>query len=150
MYHHYFKKAGLLFLLALVWNISGASAQSVLDIINDNPNTSAIAAAVEETGLTSELSNAGPYTLFVPSNNAFNKLSKNERTNSDLLLNHIITGTATKRSLKFMSQITSLSGITIEIVKENNNRLSVQNCPLVESNIRADNGVVHIIGGVIK
>src|SRR5699024_1278288 len=139
--------------VCVVLFVSGAlnaKAQTVLDVINDDPRISDFATAIKETGLESQLSSGGPYTVFVPSNKAFRKLSGNERSNKELLRNHIITGSASKRSLKYMNNITSLSGITIEVVKSNNNSLTVQSYPLVESNIRADNGVVHIIGGVIK
>lgn len=140
---------GTLFLL-FFFGLSSMNAQSVLEIIKSNPQTSEFSAAVEQAGIDSRLSDDGPYTLFVPSNKAFGKLSPNERANSELLLNHVITGTATKRSLKYMSKMTCLSGITIEVVRMDDDNLSIQNYPLVESNIRADNGVVHIISGVIQ
>ena len=146
----YRKVFGLIFIVTFLFGFGTSKAQSVLDILKQNSQTSAFASAVERAGIDSRLSSDGPYTLFVPSNKAFNKLSKSERTNSELLLNHIITGTATKRSLQYMSKITGLSGITIEIVKVDNNSLEVQNYPLVENNIRADNGVIHIINGVIQ
>ena len=140
----------LLFVGVFLYGLNTSKAQSVLEVLKQDSRTSAFASAVEQAGIDSRLSNDGPYTLFVPSNKAFNKLSKNERSSSELLLNHIITGTATKRSLQYMSKITGLSGITIEIVKINNNSLEIQNYSLVESNIRADNGVIHIINGVIQ
>lgn len=131
-------------------NIGETYAQTVLEVLKNNAQTSAFSAALDNTGLTERLSQDGPYTLFVPANKAFNKLSADEKSDSNLLLNHIITGTATERSLKHISNMTCLSGITIEVVEMDDNSISVQDYPLIKSNIRADNGIVHIIGGVIK
>ncbi|MCW9706204.1 fasciclin domain-containing protein [Fodinibius salsisoli] len=140
----------IIFSLSLLSITTNLQAQTVLEVLKTNDQTSAFAEAIEKTGLTDRLSQDGPYTLFVPANKAFNKLSVDEQNNSSLLLNHIITGKATKRSLKHISNMTCLSGITIEVVEMNNNSLSVQNYPLISSNIRADNGIIHIIGGVIQ
>lgn len=148
----YKKSLGFLFVCLILsnTNIDTIQAQSVLDVLKNNSQTSAFAAAIDEAGLAERLSQDGPYTLFVPSNKAFDNLTSDEKNNSNLLLNHIITGTATERSLKHISNMTCLSGITIEVVEMDNNSISVQDYPLIKSNIRADNGIVHIIGGVIK
>lgn len=148
----YRKILGAVFLCLLLShiNIGTIQAQSVLEVLESNGQTSAFAKAIDDAGLTERLSQDGPYTLFVPANKTFNNLTADEKTDSNLLLNHIITGTATERSLKHISNMTCLSGITIEVVEMDNNSISVQDYPLIKSNIRADNGIIHIIGGVIK
>jgi uncharacterized surface protein with fasciclin (FAS1) repeats len=146
-----YKVLGLLVLGILIIGIQSISAQSVFETLESNGQTSDFAAALENAGLDDRLSGSNEsFTVFAPSNSAFAKVDDKIKTNSDFLLNHIITGAATKRSLQHMSQVTCLSGITIEIVKMNNGSLSVQNYPLEQSNIRAGNGVIHIINGVIQ
>ena len=144
------KSMAMVLFLGLLGGLNSSHAQTVLDVIKNNSQTSDFASALENAGLNDRLSQDGAYTVFAPSNSAFSKLSASEKQNRNLLLNHLITGTATKRSLQYMSKITSLSGITIEVVRMDDSNLSIQNYPLVKSNIRADNGVVHIIGGVIQ
>jgi uncharacterized surface protein with fasciclin (FAS1) repeats len=146
----YNKLLGAVFMSLFLLNVNNVQAQTVLEVLKNNGQTSAFAAAIEKAGLTDRLSQDGPYTLFVPENNVFNQLSSNDKGDSNLLLNHVITGKATKRSLKHISNMTCLSGITIEVVEMNNNSVSVQDYPLIRSNIRADNGIIHIIGGVIQ
>lgn len=146
-----YKISGFLVFGILFIGIQNITAQSVFETLKSNGQTSEFAAALENAGLDDRLSgNSGSFTVFAPSNSAFSKVDDKVKTDSDFLLNHIITGTATKRSLQHMSQVTCLSGITIEIVKMNNGSLSVQNYPLEQSNIRAGNGVIHIINGVIQ
>jgi|SRR5699024_602820 len=137
------------FVLIFALNFASASGQNVLQKIQNEPQLSAFAAALTNAGLKAKLTSGGPFTVFAPSNNAFNSLAPNKKSKKGLLLNHIITGNATKRSLKYMDHIISLSGNSIDI-KKNNSTLTVQNHSLVKSNIDADNGVIHIIDGVIN
>ncbi|SMO68989.1 fasciclin domain-containing protein [Fodinibius sediminis] len=142
--------SALLLLLAMGF-FSAAHGQSVLEVLKSNGQTSDFAAAIERAGLDDRLDrNKGSFTVFAPSNSAFNRISASEQNNSQLLLNHIITGKATKRSLQYMSKITCLSGLTVEVAQLNNSGLSIENYPLMESNIQADNGVIHVIDGVIQ
>ncbi|HLR33178.1 MAG TPA: fasciclin domain-containing protein [Fodinibius sp.] len=141
-------EAALFFLVA--GSFMMADAQTVLEALKNNGRTTEFAAAIERAGLENRFdTRSGSYTVFAPSNTAFNKMNSNEKNNSRLLLNHIITGTATKRSLQYMSKMTCLSGLTVE-VSQDDNTLSVQDYPLLESNIQADNGVIHVIDGVIQ
>lgn len=142
---------GTVALFLLIGSFTTTDAQTVLEVLKSNDQTSEFAAAVEQAGLNDRFDqDDGSFTVFAPSNKAFGNISGSDKKSSQLLLNHIITGTATKRSLQHMSKITCLSGLTVEVGQMDDNSLSVHNYPLVESNIQADNGVVHIIDGVIN
>lgn len=142
---------GAILILLFMGNFTLADAQTVMEALKDNRQTSQFAAAIERAGLDDRFEqNHASFTVFAPSNSAFNRLSASEKSSSQLLLNHIITGTATKRSLQYMSNITCLSGLTVEVAQMEDNSLAIQNYSLTASNIRADNGVIHIIDGVIK
>lgn len=123
--------------------------QNVVEKLKNHENTSHFAQALEDANLGDRLTQDGPFTLFAPSNRYFDELSNGQKSDSNLLLNHIFMGMATKRSLKVMSDITCLSGRTIT-VHENGGKLSVDSFVIVNSNIKADNGIIHIIDGVIK
>lgn len=129
---------------------TAAEAQTVIQKLQSNRQTSHFARALTESDLDAKLNDNGPYTLFAPSNSAFDKLSSAQQTNNNLLLNHVFTGMATERSLKAMSEVTCLSGLTISIKTDSRNQLSVNKVRVVSSNIRASNGVIHIIEGVIQ
>jgi uncharacterized surface protein with fasciclin (FAS1) repeats len=57
---------------------------------------------------------------------------------------------ATKRNLKAMSNITSLSGHKFVVESDKNQQLTVASYQILNSNIKADNGVIHMIDGVIQ
>lgn len=137
-------------LLSFVWSINAVNGQTVVQQLKSNSQTAHFAKALEDANLHQKLKQSGPFTLLVPSNEAFKKLSESQKMNSNLLLNHIFTGMATKRSLKAMSKVTCLSGRTITIDSINEQELSIDSYKVLTFNIRADNGVIHIIDGVIK
>ncbi len=136
----------LCFLLAS----SNIQAQTVIEKLKSNNQTTQFVEALENSDLADRLKQSGPFTLFVPSNNSFQNLSSGQKSDSNFLLNHILTGMATERSLRAMSDITSLSGKKISIQNQNGENLSIENIQIISSNIKADNGIIHIIDGVIE
>ena len=136
----------LSFLVAL----SDVQAQSILEKLQSNTQTTQFAQALERTGVDGRLNGSGPFTVFAPTNSAFEELSIGQKSDANLLLNHILTGMATERSLRAMSDITCLSGQTISIQNKNGKNLAIESNRIRVSNIRASNGVIHIIDGVIE
>lgn len=125
-------------------------AQTVMQKLKSNSQTTEFAKALEKANIDDRLDQKGPFTLFAPSNKAFTELSSVESKNSNLLLNHIFTGMATERSLKAMSDVTCLSGRNLKIEHSSNNGLLINSVRIISPNIKADNGVIHIIEDVIK
>lgn len=130
--------------------VESSFGQNVVDKLKTHTQTNNFAEAIENSSLNSKLRSSGPFTLFVPSNEAFAQLTFNQKSSTNLLLNHVFTGFATERSLKVMSEVTCLSGQTVTLNVNSNQSLSVNTFSILESNIKADNGVIHIIDGVIK
>lgn len=129
---------------------SNIQAQSIIEKLKSNSQTTQFAQALENSGVADRFNQSGPFTLFVPSNNAFSNLGSGQQTDSNVLLNHILTGMASERSLRAMSDITSLSGKTIAIQNKDGEKLSIANNQIIRSNIKASNGIIHIIDGVIE
>ncbi|TYP95229.1 Uncaracterized surface protein containing fasciclin (FAS1) repeats [Fodinibius salinus] len=140
----------LLFCTAFLCSVHTGNAQTVVEKMKSQKQLSHFVQAVEGTELDERLNKKGPFTLFAPSNKAFDALSGSEQYRSQLLLNHVFTGMATERSLKAMDNVTFLSGKTVSIAEQKNEQLSVGSYTLVKTNIMADNGVIHIISGVLQ
>ncbi len=139
----------LLLCVALFWVVNTGYGQNVVDKLKLNKQANHFGQALEDANLDKKLSESGPFTLFAPSNEAFDALSSGQKSNTKLILNHVFTGMATERSLKVMSDVTCLSGRTITIT-EQNGQLTVDSMTILSSNIKAENGVIHIIDGVIE
>jgi uncharacterized surface protein with fasciclin (FAS1) repeats len=136
--------------VGLTFTVISVQAQTVMQKLKANNQTTEFARALEDADIDNRINQKGPFTLFAPSNDAFNNLSSIERGNNELLLNHIFTGMATERSLKAMSNVTCLSGRNLTLQEDNEQGLTINSIRIVTSNIKAENGVIHIIDGVIK
>lgn len=137
-------------IVAFLLLVTTAKAQTVMQQLNNHEQTSYFATALEDADLQEKLNSEGPFTLFAPSNEMFNELSDVQKVGRNLLLNHIFVGMATKRSLEAMSEVTCLSGKNLTISSNEAKKLSINSIKVLTPNIRANNGVIHIIDGVIK
>ncbi|HEX6982277.1 MAG TPA: fasciclin domain-containing protein [Balneolaceae bacterium] len=142
-------KVGALLVICSLWTFDFSQAQTVMDVLQNNSQTTEFAEALQQANLDERLNNSGPFTVFAPTNQAFSNLPDWQRTDENILLNHIFTGMATARSLRVMSNVTLLGGKTVTINGSRDN-LSIASQPVIENNIRANNGVIHIIDGVIR
>ena len=119
--------------------------------------------AVESAGLVNTLKGDGPFTVFVPSNEAFDRLPSGEfqelikPENKDklkqLLLHHVIPGRVRMADLKKHMEVKSVGGPPLEVayhfitgvkVGTAKHMAHVQN-----SDIDATNGLIHVINAVI-
>ena len=131
---------------------------SITQVVDDSETLQMLHDALRETGLGETLSSGGPYTLFAPSDQAFESLDplaeKNVPAGMDvaelkaILLHHVIEGSYSDAELANMQEITTLNGdkLTIENI---NNSLTINGASIVFGNREADNGYVHIIDSVL-
>ena len=131
---------------------------SITQVVDDSETLQMLRDALRETGLGETLSSGGPYTLFAPSDQAFESLDplaeKNVPAGMDvaelkpILLHHVIEGSYSDAELANMQEITTLNGdkLTIENI---NNSLTINGASIVFGNREADNGYVHIIDSVL-
>lgn len=130
-----------------------ANSQKIMTVIKNHSNLSSFAAALEANGIDEELSGNGPFTIFAPINESFDRETSGKNITSssirNLLLNHIMTGYATERNMKVMARATSMGGVTL-VLKPGENPVKINNAEVLKMNIRAQNGVLHIIKGILK
>jgi uncharacterized surface protein with fasciclin (FAS1) repeats len=114
-------------------------------------------AAVEAAGLTQTLESAGPYTVFAPTNDAFaalpqgtlDELLANPTELANILLYHVVSGDYNTMSLGDYSGAFSVQGCSITFTPCDGHGLQIDQAMLVGDEIRADNGVIHPINGVL-
>ena len=111
--------------------------------------------ALSIAGLTDTLSSDEPYTVFMPTNNAFEAmpgtqeedLFNNEERLREVLLNHIVKGRYSAANLSDGDQLTTLGGTTLNIEAEDGKYVS--GAGIIEGDLYAENGVIHVMNGVI-
>ena len=136
-----------------------AKPGTIVDIAASNKDFSTLVAAVKAAGLVGTLSSAGPFTVFAPTNAAFEKLPagtvetllkpENKDMLTSILTYHVIAGKALKadKVVKRTSIKTAQGGIIRIVVKDG--KVMVNNAQVVATDIVASNGVIHVIDAVL-
>jgi transforming growth factor-beta-induced protein len=145
-----FLMAVIAFSFATVANADARGRQSIFDIVADNPDLSILAELVVANGLDGALSSEGQFTLFAPNNNAFGALTDAPDDITTVLLNHVVDD----RLSSFRIALTAaLGGTEMSLGGQKlvfgRHPLTVNNIVIIHKNIRASNGIVHIIEEVI-
>ena len=135
-----------------------ASMKNIVKVAVNSPDHSTLVKALKEAELVDVLANPGPFTVFAPTNAAFEKLPKGTldelmKTEKKADLQNILQYHVTTSSLKadFFKD-----GQTIGMVNGDNVTISIKDGKVVLNNsativgsVQASNGMVHIIDGVL-
>jgi uncharacterized surface protein with fasciclin (FAS1) repeats len=140
-------------MLALV--TGAASAADLTDTATRSLNLKTFSDAIKTAGLGQALKSAGPYTVFAPNDEAFNKLppgswdalTKDRVRLAALLAHHVIPGKVLITEIK-PGKVKTMQNDFITL-KSDNGKVTVDHANVVESDLAADNGVIHIVDSVL-
>ena len=147
-------------------NMQPAEQQANRDIVvvaSETESLSTLVTAVKAANLVETLQGAGPFTVFAPTNDAFAALPagtldtllkpENQDQLKSILTYHVVPGTVLAGDLTDGQVITTVQGGTLTVkiadgmvylVDATGNQVKVE-----KADVNADNGVVHVIGGVL-
>jgi uncharacterized surface protein with fasciclin (FAS1) repeats len=142
--------AVLLLLLA-----HAAGAADLAEKSESATNLRTFAAALKASGLHDSLKSGGPYTVFAPDDSAFSKLppgtwdalSKDKAKLASVIGHHIVPGRMLVTEVK-PGKANTLQGDPLTL-KSDNGKVTVDQANVIESDVAADNGVIHIIDTVV-
>ncbi|MCX6352124.1 MAG: fasciclin domain-containing protein [Bacteroidetes bacterium] len=133
------------------------SKNIVENALNSKDHTTLVA-AVKAAGLVETLASAGPFTVFAPTNAAFNKLPKGTVEGllkpeakgklTSVLTYHVVAGRYTSKDLKNGMKLKTVQGEEITITKKGNQWI-VNNAKIQIGDIMDSNGVTYVIDTVI-
>jgi uncharacterized surface protein with fasciclin (FAS1) repeats len=115
-----------------------------------------LAMLLKRAGLVRTLQQAGPYTVFAPTDAAFEKVPKstlkaslNDRAKlRAVLLYHVVGGKVTATKVVKLSSARTVSGMTIRIRVAGSN-VFVNSSKVTKADLMASNGVIHVINRVL-
>jgi uncharacterized surface protein with fasciclin (FAS1) repeats len=121
------------------------------DLLDTDPRLSYLSMLLDEAGLTDAMRTSGPFTLFAPSDGAFEELSAdtNARLRSDpellsrLLGHHVANGLYLGGDLT-SKPITLVDDHVLDVEVKGSTSL-VEGIPIVDSDLRTGNGVVQVV-----
>lgn len=129
----------------------GRPSGSVLEVARAS-GARKFARAVEQTSLAARLADAGPYTIFAPSDRAMSSASlpADPAALLKLLSYHVVAGDFTGDFLRGVDiNYTTLAGSSLN-VDGTGTGLLVNGAGVVSADNVASNGVVHVIDQVLK
>jgi len=111
---------------------------------------------IVETGLEEKLREEGPFTIFAPTNEAFNELPEevmqglleNPDELRDVLRAHITSGTMLSEDLAAVDNISTFEG-TVFKIEHHEQGISVGGALIIAADVVATNGAIHAIDKVL-
>lgn len=134
------------------------SQKNVVQVAIGSKDHTTLVAAVKAAELVDVLSNAGPFTVFAPTNAAFDKLPAGTVDNllkpekkedlTDILQYHVSVGVFKADMLTDGEVIGQVNGGNITITKKDG-KLMVNGTATIIASIPASNGIIHVVDGVL-
>lgn len=154
---NHMKKFLLTLVLVMAVAIS-ASSQNIYQLVQSSPDHTTLAAAIDAANLQAALEGPGPFTLFAPTDAAFDALPEGlveallldpEEVLRDILLYHVVPGSNPTGSFTNGENLTSLlSGQQLTITIDGT-MFMVNGALMSPANIGASNGIIHSIDAVL-
>ena len=133
------------------------SKENIVEIASGMNNFTTLVAAVKSADLAETLSGEGPYTVFAPTNEAFEKLPEgtvddllkpeNKEKLQKILKFHVVPGKIMAADVKTMAAETAAMD-KVGVVVEEDGTVTYGGQKVIKTDIVASNGVIHWIDGV--
>lgn len=135
-------------------------SNTIVDVAVNAGMFNTLVAAVKAAGLAETLMSAGPFTVFAPTDEAFAKLPEGTVESlladpaklAEILKYHVVSGKVLSTDLASMhndgDMIPTVAGVDVMFHKDEAG-LRMQKANIIKADIEADNGVVHVIDGVL-
>jgi uncharacterized surface protein with fasciclin (FAS1) repeats len=140
---------------------SSAKKRTVVAIAATNPDFSTLTSAIKQAGLVKTLKAKGPFTVFAPTNEAFAKvpaadlqaLLADKTALTNVLTYHVLDSRVPSSALQPTQDVTAVNSapftITVADGKATISDGQGQTANIVKTDIKARNGVVHVIDTVL-
>ena len=154
-----FVKAKLAILAGMVVVCAGAAqAGDIVDTAVAAGSFKTLAAALQAAGLIDTLKGTGPFTVFAPTDEAFAKLPagtvqtllrpENKAKLVAVLTYHVVAGSVMAADVVKLTEAKTVNGQSVRI-SATGGRVMVDGARVLRTDIRAKNGVIHVIDSVI-
>ena len=131
---------------------------NITQVVNVDKNLTTLKKGVIAAGLNKKLSETGPFTIFAPSDKAFEKVDKESLENLlkpenkakliELLEHHVVEGKIDMKDLKEGQKLKDINGNELHVhVKEG--KISLDGSNIQGQDIQASNGVVYSLDTVM-
>jgi uncharacterized surface protein with fasciclin (FAS1) repeats len=137
--------------------VASSSAKTLVEIAVGSPDHTTLVAAVKAAGLAETLSGDGPFTIFAPTNAAFDKLPagtvesllkpENKTKLVAILTYHVVPAKVMAADVK-TGEAPTVNGKTLSI-KADGMGVMVNTAKVTATDLVGSNGVIHVVDTVI-
>jgi uncharacterized surface protein with fasciclin (FAS1) repeats len=130
--------------------------KNIIETLEDSGDLSVFLELVRIAGMEKMLRDQGPFTVFVPTNEAFSRVPKERmdeyRQDPDKLLlivsYHVVPGQLTSEDLRSIGAVRSSLGTDL-VFRSSDRGITVNSVPLVETDAFCTNGICHAIASAL-
>jgi uncharacterized surface protein with fasciclin (FAS1) repeats len=131
-------------------------APDIVAIAAGDERFSTLVTALTEAGLVETLQGEGPFTVFAPTNEAFDALPEGTVESlladipalTDVLLYHVVPGNVMAADVVNLDTADTVQGTAFDITVEDG-AVMVNDAEVIITDIQAANGVIHVIDAVL-
>lgn len=136
-------------------NVMVPALGDIIDVATTLPGFETLATLVTQADLIDTLKGEGPFTVFAPLDSAFealptatlNAVLADGNLLTTVLTYHVVAGALTADMLA-AGTLTTVAGVDLTITKVDGITY-VDGNPILVQNVRASNGVIHVLGAVL-
>jgi uncharacterized surface protein with fasciclin (FAS1) repeats len=137
---------------------TAAQEGNIVAVAQETPDLSTLVDAVVAAELVETLEEPGPYTVFAPTNAAFEALGKqtlntllepaNKEELGEILTYHVVPGELTASELSNGQKLKTVQGDSLT-VRVADGGVTVNGATVAMADVEASNGIVHVIDEVL-
>jgi uncharacterized surface protein with fasciclin (FAS1) repeats len=135
---------------------AAASGQNIVQVASSSPQFSTLVSLIKKAGLVGALSGSAKLTVFAPTNAAFKavpkatlaKLGKDKALLVKVLEYHVVAGEVLAAQVVKLHSAKTLEGARVKI-RVSGGSVYVNKAKVIKTNVKASNGVIHVINSVL-
>jgi uncharacterized surface protein with fasciclin (FAS1) repeats len=133
-----------------------ASEKNIVQTAISDPQFSTLVTALQTAGLVDTLSGEGPFTVFAPTNEAFDKLPagtldallNDPAKLKSILLYHVVSGNVKAADVVKLTSAKTVEGQDVKITVDGST-VKVNDATVTKTDIETKNGTIHVIDTVL-
>lgn len=135
---------------------AAASGQNIVQVAESNPQFSTLVSLIKKAGLVSALEGSAKLTVFAPTNAAFaavpkatlDKIAGDKSLLVKVLEYHVLKGEVLAAQVVKLHSAKTLEGASVKVSVKGGS-VYVNSAKVIKTNIKASNGVIHVINAVL-
>jgi len=138
--------------------VAGPHDETIVEVAAGNDSFDTLVRAIKQAELVHTLENKGPFTVFAPTDSAFNALpdetleallrDRNRDRLAAILSYHVVSGELTADKIASKTTLTTVNGQRLSVERRGDS-IFINDTRVVQANVGASNGVIHAIDGVL-